>query len=1428
MTGLPGRRTRRYLAAVASSLIVLVLLAVSLTADSATKKDARKESKARAARERVQPVSGSTEPAAGTVPERARHAQPPRRSVQGRSDDDHDRRAAGPDREDRAEAVKNRGPVERFMRRGQSWDGDLRALPPVRPVRRERPEREGPPPAPKMLPGPAGTAAGLENQIQTSPIAPGPNAPAPSPDANFAGLDFATWGAGHPPDTNGDVGPDHFIQSINTSIGVFRKSDGVQLTAFTFDTLMSQANAGNLCDTDNFGDPVVLYDTFEDRWLITDFAFQLDGSGNVSPQTVLQCFAVSKSGDPVAGGWNFYSMETVGGLGDYPKFGVWSDGIYMSANIFGYAAGGSFQGVRVFALNKAQMYAGAPAVRVVSFDLGSGDFTVLPANARLQTGTPPPGTPNYFVSTWDFLNALTVYKFHVDWNSITLSTLTGPDTPLAATSWPNAAVANAPSLGGNLLDVLQIRAMMQNQYTNIGGAESLWTTHTVRRGSTTGFAAPRWYQVDVTGGTVAPNIPQAVTWDPDGADVMHRFMPSLAVDRQGDMALGYSTSSSTTKPAIKYAGRLATDPVNTFSQTEQLLFQGLGTQTGTCGGVSCTRWGDYSLMTLDPDGCTFWYTNMYYAVDGLNHQTRIGSFRYPECTAVGAGGTVAGTVTRTGGVPLSGATVALGSRTTTTAANGTYTFTDLPAGTYPSATASFPGFTSSTATGIVVTDGGTTTRDFVLSAASTSGCYVDTTQADFQTGVPTNCDLLTSPGSVVLPKPDVIDQQNTTLGNQGANFTATAWQGQTFTAAATGPVTRVDVNFFSLNCGAVTMPDLTVSIRNAAANLPTGADLATATIAGFCNGGGGFFTATFATPTTITAGTQYALVWRAAAPVPGGAPAPGYFGTVSTGTGSVALQNPYAGGRRVSSANSGATWAGASGNANNDHGFKVYINQGYTPAGNQISSAKDANPAGGSTSTWGALTWTATTPAGTNVQFQAAASNSVEGPFSFVGPSGTAATFFTNGGSLAQFDGLRYVKYKAFLSTTDGTVTPILDAVSVCFNDLVVTTLTVAPAGGPYGGTADLTATLSAGTAVAGKTISFTLNGTPAGSAVTDASGVATVSAASLVGINAGTYPGGVAATFAGDTGFATSSGSNTLTVAKLSQTITFDPLANRTFGEPDFGVTATASSGLAVTFAATGQCTVTADGTIVHLTAVGSCTITASQAGNGTYDPAPDVPQTFTIADDLIFRDGFESGDLLAWSVSSTDGGDLSVSPAAALASTSFGLHAAVNDTATLDVQDNTPSNENRYRVRFYLDTQDFDPGTALSHFRTRIFLALDETPMRRLVALVLKLQGGQYSIMGRVLLDDDTRADTGFLPITPGAHSIEFDWQRSTTPTAVDGSFQLWIDGTSLSNLTGLNNNQSSVDIGRLGALSLKEGASGNLYFDEFVSRRLNYTGP
>src|SRR2546423_4296167 len=160
----------------------------------------------------------------------------------------------------------NRKPTEHRMRRGRPWTGDVRSLPQTPPEKLERVEREGPELAPSIYPG---TYTGEDAGGANDGAPQGPNAPAPPPSSDFDGLDFGNFGAGHPPDTNGDVGPQYYIETINTSIGIYRKSDSTRVAAFTFNTFMSQGNFGNLCDSNNFGDPVVVYDTFEDRWIIT-------------------------------------------------------------------------------------------------------------------------------------------------------------------------------------------------------------------------------------------------------------------------------------------------------------------------------------------------------------------------------------------------------------------------------------------------------------------------------------------------------------------------------------------------------------------------------------------------------------------------------------------------------------------------------------------------------------------------------------------------------------------------------------------------------------------------------------------------------------------------------------------------------------------------------------------------------------------------------------------------------------------------------------------------------------------------------------------------------------------------------------------------------------------------------------------------------
>lgn len=209
-------------------------------------------------------------------------------------------------------------PTEIVIKKAGSSKADLRTLPQDKPEKEERLEREGPEPNPVMAEpalDPDSDQGAAFRPVTGLALTPHVNVQAPPTIMNFNGLDFQNWGNGHPPDTNGDVGPDYYIQSINTSLGIYRKSDGVRVAAFSFNTFMSQGHFGNLCDTNNFGDPVVLYDSFEDRWIVTDFAFQLSGGAVVNPPGAFQCIAVSMNGDPVTGGWNYYSINTAGGLG---------------------------------------------------------------------------------------------------------------------------------------------------------------------------------------------------------------------------------------------------------------------------------------------------------------------------------------------------------------------------------------------------------------------------------------------------------------------------------------------------------------------------------------------------------------------------------------------------------------------------------------------------------------------------------------------------------------------------------------------------------------------------------------------------------------------------------------------------------------------------------------------------------------------------------------------------------------------------------------------------------------------------------------------------------------------------------------------------------------------------------------------------------
>ncbi|HEX8187201.1 MAG TPA: MBG domain-containing protein, partial [Pyrinomonadaceae bacterium] len=506
---------------------------------------------------------------------------------------------------------------------------------------------------------------------------------------------------------------------------------------------------------------------------------------------------------------------------------------------------------------------------------------------------------------------------------------------------------------------------------------------------------------------------------------------------------------------------------------------------------------------------------------------------------------IRGTVTDAGtNEPVVGAAVTAGSNTTTTNAAGVYEFPTIPAGTY-GMTVTALGYGPAAASGVAATNGSVTTKNFALAGTALSACPSDTNQSDYLTGLASNLDLTTSPGDAKLSLlPDSTEDQ-TSLAFFVDSVTATSWQAQTFTPQASGRLTQVDFQAARSSTG--TTGNLAVEIRNTASNVPGTTVLAAATVTNLSNTVNAWYSVTFATPANVTAGTRYALVLRAAT----GGPYRAVSGASDT----------YAGGAMLSSTTGGASWTATTVGTPavaTDMAFRAFVSStAVFPSGYLVSAAKDANQPDGSTAGWGTLSWTAVTPAGTGVKFQVAASNTAGAGFNFVGPDGTAATYFTTSGApLSQFNGFRYLKYKAYLSTTNTTATPVLNDVTVCSsnNPLPATSLNIAPATGTYGGTTTLTATLTAGGApLAGKTVAFKLNGAnfAGNAATTGADGVAKIENVSLSGLNAGTYANYVSARFASDSSYAGTAGSNGLTVEKATPAVTWNTPAAITYGTP-------------------------------------------------------------------------------------------------------------------------------------------------------------------------------------------------------------------------------------------------------------------------------------
>jgi subtilase family serine protease len=438
-----------------------------------------------------------------------------------------------------------------------------------------------------------------------------------------------------PPDTNAAVGPNHVVQWVNLSFAVYSKGGATTPPALIYGPAAGNTlwqGFGGACESTNTGDPIVRYDRLADRWVMTQLAVPNSFLGLLfSP--FYECIAVSATPDPLGA---YYRYEfTFNKLNDYPKFGVWSDGYYMTMNQF-TSISLQWAGQGVVAFDRGRMLAGQPA-SAIYYDLASVDMNLggmLPAD--LDGPQPPAGSPEYFVQVdddaWGYApDQLQIWKFHADWNNPSASSFARASTvPTAAFDSDMCGFSRncIPQPGTTTrVDAIADRLMYRLQYRNFGSYDTLVVNHTVDVDATD-HAGIRWYEVRNPGSS--PFIYQQGTYAPDGN---HRWMGSAAMDGTGNIALGFSVSGAVTSPSIRYTGRLASDPPNVMTLGEADLMVGSGSQTHGSG-----RWGDYSALLVDPvDDCTFWYTQEYYAVTSeFGWQTRIGSFGLPGCSGTPA------------------------------------------------------------------------------------------------------------------------------------------------------------------------------------------------------------------------------------------------------------------------------------------------------------------------------------------------------------------------------------------------------------------------------------------------------------------------------------------------------------------------------------------------------------------------------------------------------------------------------------------------------------------------------------------------------------------------------------------------------------------------------------------------------------------------
>ena len=424
------------------------------------------------------------------------------------------------------------------------------------------------------------------------------------PIYNFPGI--GKIGPYSPPDTDGDVGPDHYFQMINVSFAIWDKQGNLLYGPVDNSTLWD-GFIGPWTGT-NDGDPIVLYDDYADRWVATQFAV------NTQNGTYWQLIAVSETSDPLGAYYRYAFQFSM--FNDYPKFSIWPDGYYSTYNIWSGSYAGSISAV----MDRDAMLIGDADAQMIQFGPYPAQYGAKSAHLD-GPSLPPTDSPNWVVNLdkYGSPQSLEIYEFETDWTTPTNSSYSlYNDLTVTAFDFfnPNVRPQLPQPNTSQLLDPLSKYLMNPLFYRNFGDYEVMVVNHTVKLGSRAGV---RWYEIRRDSAQANWYIYQEGTYAPN--DGLSRWMASIAINANGDIALGYSVTGDTTYPSVRYTGRTSASPIGVMDVAEITVVEGNGSQSGTA------RWGDYSALAVDPtDDLTFWYTGEYMPTSAWG--TRITSFDF--------------------------------------------------------------------------------------------------------------------------------------------------------------------------------------------------------------------------------------------------------------------------------------------------------------------------------------------------------------------------------------------------------------------------------------------------------------------------------------------------------------------------------------------------------------------------------------------------------------------------------------------------------------------------------------------------------------------------------------------------------------------------------------------------------------------------------